>query len=246
VTNAILDIDVGNTRTKWRLLTAEGTRQQGMLANEVLSQLVNEVACSAVCRVRVACVAAPVLREQLSQMVSDAWGCNPEFAMSALECAGLRNGYARPLQLGIDRWLAAVAAANLGQGACLIIDAGSAVTVDAVNDKAVFLGGYIIPGLYLQQRCLTSSTGSVRCDIASAWPDNYQDYGVSTAEAVQRGAALALIAVVEKSIVQFKSRWPKGQIYITGGDAQHIAESVQHEIYREPDLVFTGLALALP
>ena len=67
---------------------------------------------------------------------------------------GVRNGYAKPAQLGSDRWAALIAAWHLVQRKCLVVDSGTATTIDTLSGQGEFVGGLILPGVELMQRSL--------------------------------------------------------------------------------------------
>lgn len=244
VSNLILDLDVGNSRTKWMIYGQRGVR--GVIDNVNIDDIPAHVGCRP-CRVRAACVARESYKSALQEIIYRHWGCVTEFACSTTSCAGLTNGYEIPAQLGIDRWLAALAAwSSSGQRPSLIIDAGSALTLDTVDDQRCFLGGYIVPGISMMQKSVISGTGNIRC--AAGLSDWRQFSGVprNTAQAVQQGAAFAVCATVEKAVGNFLIKWPHGEVYITGGDGAIIAHALGLYDRYDQDLVLKGLSLALP
>lgn len=103
----------------------------------------------------------------LTQYCEEKWRCRPRFVSSPPACHGLVNHYDRPAQLGVDRWLAALGAFKLmateNKAGVVVVDAGTAVTVDLVYDRG-FRGGVILPGLNLITDSLGSRTGRIRLD----------------------------------------------------------------------------------
>lgn len=237
----ILDLDVGNTNTKWRFPEMTG----GRFENKNFERLKKLVSIRPE-RIRVACVAGEVYKLKLSNALREYFDCEPEFAQSSTECAGVQNAYMCPVTLGVDRWLAGVAAWNQSGGApCLVVDAGSALTIDTI-ERGIFRGGYIIPGLGMMQRCLTGNTGKVLCDIGWSIDMEYLSTPTDTQQAVCRGASFAVCAVTEKAVSLFLLRWPHGKVLFTGGDGADLARTLNRESDYKPDLVLDGLALALP
>lgn len=240
--NMILDLDVGNSYTKWRLSKV----MSGRIKNGDIEQIQSLIPARPE-RVRVACVAEELYRSKLAKIIHEYFMCEPEFARSSHVCAGVYNGYRHPERLGIDRWLAGLAVWNQAAvESCLIIDAGSALTIDTIDNEGVFRGGYIIPGLVMMQRSLTSNTGKVVCGIDSGIQEGFRGIPTDTEQAVQWGASFAVSTVVEKSIEIFLQRWPHGKVAITGGDGVSVAAVLNRMSDYQPDLVLDGLALALP
>jgi type III pantothenate kinase len=244
VETAILDVDIGNTRIKWRLLSRQD-EISGALYTSDIDSLDAHIGVS-VSRVRVSCVASASLREHVRQLAVSRWDCEPEFASASAQLAGVRNGYDNPLSLGVDRWLAIVAAFNACRSPCLVLDAGSALTVDIVNENGLFEGGYITPGLAMMQCSLVENTGNIRCEVVDDFSLRGDRLGTNTQDAVRLGAAFALRAIAERSVGKFRLRWPHGRIYITGGDGEKLAASLDLLECLDVMLVFKGLALALP
>jgi len=196
---------------------------------------------------RIACVAANACKVELIDILRLKFNCEPEFARPTIVCAGMRNGYKHPEMLGVDRWLAGLAAwAQSNGNPCLVIDAGSALTIDTINEQGVFLGGYIIPGLVMMQQSLINNAAEIICDIEYSIPEEFLGIPADTAEAVQWGASFAVSAIAEKAVEVFLQRWPHGTVQITGGNGADIAEKLNMIDKYKPDLVLDGLALALP
>ena len=237
----ILDLDIGNSYTKWRVST-----ESGRLKNRDIGQLKNIISPNPE-RVRVACVAANAYKAELVEISRLKFNCEPEFATTTIACAGMRNGYKYPEMLGVDRWLAGLAVwAQSSGNSCLVIDAGSALTIDTIDDKGVFQGGYIIPGLVMMQQGLINNAAEIICDIERAIPEDFLGIPNETAKAVQWGAGFAVTASAEKAIEVFLRRWPHGTVRITGGNGADIAERLDMIKKYSPNLVLDGLAFALP
>lgn len=247
MTKQILDIDIGNSRSKW-FLHGNLPDSRGVCRNTDLCQtLQSSFRQFDIARVRVACVAKEELRTRLRECCGDVWKIQPEFAASVAVCAGVSNAYTTPGQLGVDRWLAGLAAWSQSQGSpCLVVDAGSALTIDTIDDAAVFRGGYIIPGLVMMQQSLVANTGKIDCNTSSDWYGCFLETPATTAHAVHWGACFAVSAAVEKAVQDFLLRWPHGRVFVTGGDGKDVASAIGLRDQYQPDMVLDGLALAMP
>jgi type III pantothenate kinase len=240
----ILDLDVGNTRLKWRSVDARGkVLARGVQGGgDALATLAAQL--DKPQRIRVACVRDAKFKEQLRERINACWGLEAEFARSALQAAGVITAYAQPENLGVDRWLTMLAAKARGQGACCIIDAGSALTVDLLRGDGQHLGGYIVPGLAMQRASLLERT-AIRLPESLAWEGVAP--GASTADAIHHGILDMIVTWVQ--VVSEPMLKSGGTLYLTGGDAQVFsaqlkARSVPHELVA--DLVLEGLAAVLP
>jgi type III pantothenate kinase len=236
----ILDIDVGNTRLKWLLrdLAGQPIRRGFADCSQPLQLGFSEVT-EAVSRVRVSSVKGNV-NAALAELSLMSWGLQPEFARVVDGAAGLRCGYVNPSLLGIDRWLGVLACWTSINRRAVVVDAGSALTID-VLDGSRHQGGYILPGIRLMAKALGIGT----------WGVQIQDQtfsgvaaGSDTVHAVNNGSLLALVAAVEK----IAAMWAPVEIVLTGGDSgllrSHLSSGLT--VVDVPDLVLDGLAVSLP
>lgn len=186
----------------------------------------------------------------------------------------LRNSYAEPATLGIDRWLAMLGARQQSPTrALLVIDAGTAITCDWVAADGQHLGGWIVPGMRLQQEAVLQRTARV-LPARSVQPELVA--GTDTASCLSNGCLASAVAVCQMAISQAPTLEPY-DVVLTGGDSatlvQHLlalgvlnAETVSPEVaglpavdgraacetgrlangarwWRDPLLVFRGMSL---
>jgi len=155
----------------------------------------------------------------------------------------LRSGYDQPETLGVDRWLAILAGWDLFRQHCVIIDAGSALTFDFIDETGGHLGGYIVPGRQMMIDALFGGTNGVRVNTS---PVHGIDHGQDTASAVQNGCFAMTLALIEKIILEGNEGRRAVNIVLTGGDGELLLAKLPNVIVHKPDLVLDGLALALP
>ncbi|MGK2913930.1 MAG: type III pantothenate kinase [Porticoccaceae bacterium] len=235
----ILDVDIGNSRIKWRLTALGGHVESGTASHSPDSWSVIAPKGSAVKRVRVSNVAGPVLAGALSTWTQSRFGLEAEFAVARAQVGGVTCGYRLPATLGVDRWLAVLASWRKIEGACVVVDVGSAITVDILSDAGRHLGGYIVPGLRMMQRALYAGTSAVKvdeCVVARMSP------GTDTREAVLHGCMAMAIALIQQT--RREQRAPV--VILTGGDAAILAKLIDGNVVVDADLVLDGLGLALP
>ena len=227
-----LDIDMGNTRTKWRL-----GRSSGAMPAPDLPRLDVKPR-----RVRVATVRRN--HDALARTVMDRYGIEAEFATTSAELAGVQCGYANPGRLGVDRWLSVVAAWRRSAGPVIVVGVGTAATVDYVDADGRHEGGLIAPGLRLLRNALDRETADVR-PRGSPAPCTLP--GADTEAAVSSGTFLMLLAFAEAAVRRFAARHSyDAEVFLTGGDAESLAEFLSVPVRCEPHLVLDGLEIALP
>lgn len=146
--------------------------------------------------------------------------------------------YETPETIGVDRLAAAAGATLHHPGAdLLVIDAGSAVTLDVVIDGS-FQGGSISPGLSMRFRALHEFTG--RLPLADVSND-FSFPGRSTKDAITGGVVMGLVFEINEYIRTFEKRHKKLVTVITGGDSEIITSFTDRKMFLHPDLVTDGL-----
>ena len=246
----ILELDCGNSFIKWRVLNVDRVSAfaEGIVGSNVaLIESLNAVAVMLLTRCRLVSVRTLEETNKLVETLVDAFGVTVSCATSAVEMAGVRNGYDDFERLGLDRWLAILGGYKLASGACLVLDFGTAATADFIDVDGKHLGGFICPGLPLMRNQLRTHTRKIRYDDASAERALERlTPGRTTAEAVERGCTLMLRGFVLTQIELARGYWGDDfVVFLTGGDADLVFDTVP-QARLVPDLVFIGLAMACP
>lgn len=151
---------------------------------------------------------------------------------------GLKNSYPQPDKMGVDRWLAMLAVWGEIKSGFVLIDAGSALTFDWVNDRGEHQGGHIIPGLSLMHDALKTNTDRVHFDtenIATAYL-----LGTNTTLAVVNGCLSSLVGYVEQQYNKISAD-KQLPVFVTGGDADLLEKALSFSVNRRDNLVIHGL-----
>lgn len=151
--------------------------------------------------------------------------------------------YADALTLGIDRWLAVLAVKQMQPAGrpALVIDAGTAVTMDVLTPDGRHGGGYILPGLSLQLDALARHTQRVQVS-APRWRGI--EFGQDTPSCVSHGVLAAMVAMANQAVVTLKTE--TGQVptlWLTGGDAGIVGPHLPQAVLNE-HLVLQGMMAA--
>lgn len=233
-----LQLDVGNSSAKWRLLRGEQIVERGNYsAGDNVSEVALLQCTDELDHIWVSSVAASAAEEALAALLVARWGITPWFARTEEQTGSLRNSYTDASRMGVDRWLAMLGAREREQGRLCVVDAGSAMTIDIVSASGQHEGGYIIPGPALMERALLLDTDRVRFEEEVGYA---LQPGKSTAEAVRHGIALAQAGAVELALQQAGSE-PMA-LFFSGGAGETLMNLVQCSAQWAPDLVFEGLA----
>lgn len=228
----ILQIDMGNSRIKWRLCD-----EFCSLASGVALLCDNWLWLQDLAKFELKCI-------QVSSVLADTsnsalvLACHslsfpvPKFAKSLPAFGLLKNGYKNPAQLGVDRWLALIAAQECESGACVVVDSGSALTVDMVDANCRHVGGYIAPGLSMARRSLSQEISVISThDEAGALAP-----GRTTNTAVEHAIRVMGVGLISKAIADINA----SVVLLTGGDACVWAPYFNDAVVK-PELVLEGL-----
>jgi type III pantothenate kinase len=179
--------------------------------------------------------------------VRERWGLPVRFAATQLQAGMVRNGYHDFRQLGVDRWLAIIAAVDQIAGSVCIVDAGTAITIDAVAAGGAHLGGYIIPGLDLMRLSLDEETGDLRRLAGEKFqelPAGLPALGHSTAEAIGGGTLAAVCGLIDRCVgALLCERDAVPALVVTGGNAERLLRHLDMTAHHRPQLVLEGLKL---
>ena len=152
----------------------------------------------------------------------------------------IENGYATPQTLGLDRLAAAVAANALYPNSnVLIVDFGTAITVDFVSAEGRFLGGNISPGAATRFRALHHFTK--RLPLCELDEDSVRLLGNSTQTAIESGVVNGIVYEIEGYIRDLQQRYNNLRIIFTGGESDFFAKRLKNTIFATYDLVAYGL-----
>ena len=236
-------IDIGNTNLRWTphgpetLWEVRVARHSGAVPLDLLADWEG---LRAPTRVVVSNVGGPAVAETLARVTRALWRLEPEFARPRAHAAGVRVAYEEPARLGVDRWLALIAAHADRRGvASLILDAGSAATYDLLLADGRHLGGLILPGVEMMRTSLLMGTHIPRVEAESAGVP----WATDTSAAVAAGSVQALAALAARlydRLTEEAGGVPR--FILTGGDAERLSAHLGRPFEAIPDLVLHGLA----
>jgi type III pantothenate kinase len=189
----------------------------------------------------VAATVNPLVTEGLEHVVDLAIGRNVQWVGKDVDLP-LRVLTEKPHETGVDRVLNVAAAYEQIESACVVVDAGSAVTVDCCNDEGNFVGGAILPGATMMLDALHANTALLP-EVKLAAPEGA--FGTNTEQAMLHGVYHGIRGAVKELVENYATdlgRWP--DVIATGGDAKLLFEGweVIHAV--APDLTLYGIALA--
>lgn len=229
-------LDAGNTRLKWAVVENGAWCEQGHLAYGDLSRLTQ------VARAGDSCFIASVVKqgqaEQIDALLGTV-GVSPHWLNSEAQFQDVKNSYANPRQLGVDRWMGLIAAHKRSRHPTLVVSVGTAMTVDALSAEGVFLGGLIVPGLELMQASLREGTAGIAA-AAGTW----QSFPRCTADAVQSGLVAALCGAIQQQHARLSEMaGVQAHCMMTGGGVPMLLPHLALPVEQAPALVLEGIEL---
>lgn len=235
----IVLIDIGNTRIKYCIVNKGKRSQQQVVLNEHLSNSFLDENFSTATRIIVASVGHEKLTNEISvwcQINDIAY----QEVVSEMKKNKVVTGYQVPSQLGVDRWLTLIGAAELfPNNNILIIDAGTATTIDFLAATGQHQGGWILAGIQTLISSVLAETTQVRANNRER---ESLAFGVNTSENVHNAAWAATVGTVDLAISHIhKQGFTLDEVIITGGNGYLLSSLVAHQSTVIEELIFIGL-----
>lgn len=250
---AELLVDLGNTRLK--LARHDAGRLGRMIAREhrssrrAMAASLRPFRCK-VSEVVAVSVAGNALENALARAVHDELLRPLRFVRSTDRMRGMAVGYQEPWRLGADRWVAAVGGfRHTGSRAVVVVDAGTALTIDVVDATGRHRGGLIVPGPDMMVDALLTRTRGIRVRAAGTARSAKRSstglqVGRNTRDAIELGAAQAAAGLIDRVYADaVRTLRTRPVLLVTGGAAPNILRQLRTARARlVPDLVLRGLA----
>lgn len=233
----ILAIDAGNTRIKWAWFDGERWMQQSWIASADAERLGAALAAlPAPDRIVISNVAGSAIRDHIIAALNP-FRVDPHWIKSEAQQCGVTSSYGDPAQLGSDRWAALIGAWHLFRGPCVVVSAGTTVTVDALSGEGVFLGGLIVPGVDLMRSALAQNTAQLKLQAG-----RYTYFPDSTGDAIMSGAINAVVGSVERMLHFMEEAGQIAPLVVLSGGAAALLEPLLNARIEVVDnLVLDGL-----
>ena len=236
----MLLLDVGNSRCKWARIENGEWAQSGVVSNtEWLTLQRNFDLLSAPSRIIISNVGGETMAQCMRNICAK-WPVPVEFVVARKVQCGVSNAYEDAAKLGSDRWAALIAAWQHFRRACLVVNCGTATTVDALSDEGEFLGGLILPGVTLMQQSLLHNAAQLQ-----EMDGIVQDFPRNTTDAIHSGIVRATVGAIEHQYTLLKSPGSAERIacILSGGAAGQIEKHLGMPAKRVDNLVLEGLKI---
>jgi type III pantothenate kinase len=235
-------IDMGNTRLKWaitmggQIITGQPLINSRINRDELIKLWGGKYHPR---RLVISCVSASQLLELVQSVAHQIWlDIDIVLVKSQALAFGVTNAYQQPEKLGVDRWLSLVAVWQQYKRAACIVDCGTAITLDLIDDHGKHQGGLICPGLTMMKNSLALGTEALPLG------ETVHTLGLAifTEAAIYSGTLMAAIGLIEYVVA---TQPTTVQLILTGGDAALIAGQLTAASIVDPNLVLRGLLCVL-
>ena len=232
---SILFVDIGNSTIKaavkknglWNVLNSFNLGNITVFTDWVLShsdQIIGIVMSS--------------VRSDITAVVKKELSFVPIKVLSLKDVEHSKINYETPRTLGMDRYLGCLGAVTHSSKAVVVIDSGSACTIDYMSSDEVYMGGVIMPGLEILLNIFATKAPElpiVDSRIPNTWP------GKSTETSLQWGQVGLFIDGINASIERYRTTFGDFDLHLTGGDAKKIEGLLKEETRVRPHLIFEGM-----
>lgn len=229
-----LCLDIGNSRVKYALITEYDIVDWGNLADDAhLRRLLEK--CKAV---YIASVGQTTRLAQVIEIIS--LSRRPyQLLHTSAKAFNLTCAYAEPAKLGLDRWLVMLGARrHTACKAFAVMDFGTAITCDFVDQNGQHQGGWICPGIHLMRQSLRQNTAQVTINQKHWYTGSI---GMDTEECVDSGCLTLAKGIINRAKLWLKDNSSDYEIFVCGGDSEQFLPDFESEVRHIPELIFYGM-----
>lgn len=239
---SVLAVDSGNSYLKW----AYFENNQWLIQDKVLNLDIEQLSDAWKLLkqpdiIIVSHVASNAIYDKLSHLFN-IWNTQTQWVKALPRQCGVTNSYENPCQLGSDRWAALIAAWNKYHEPCLVVNIGTAMTIDALSREGVFLGGIIVPSSYVLLKSIQLNT---HIDLSNETNFQYEIFPTRTADAIYSGVIQSLVGSIErmKRLFNLKQGYAVKNCVISGGGVADILPYIDFNHTVVNSLVLDGLLI---
>ena len=238
----VLLFDIGNTRLKWALSNSNNIISTGAIDLTDLNEIALDQQFTSIDQpnsILLSSVASKSTCNMVTTWLNDRFQAGVSIVKVTKSACDIHNLYSDASSLGVDRWVAAIGARHIvAQGDLIVIDVGTAVTIDWLSNENTFEGGVIFPGQALMHDSLVGRTAG----IESEYSDRTQIIGKTTKECVNSGIGFGLAGAIERIVDEMNNNINRPTtVILTGGGSKSLTAKMKLDSINEPNLVLLGL-----
>ena len=235
-------IDIGNTTTSIGLWKNSRLSMIDNSANTKLFITLKKYLKKEIDEILLTSVISTKENKLIINKLKKIYKCDVKQIKSSSALLGITNGYIQPRQLGDDRWVTIVASSLLYREPLIIVDCGTAISIDLVNTKGMHLGGYILGGFNGYSKSFKNAYHLKNIKIKEDSASQKKYFPKKTKDGITEGYLLMVISAIESTYSQIKRNQkvlPK--LLISGGYGKIISKRLSVKNKYEPDLVLKSI-----
>mgnify|MGYP001294109019 CR=1 FL=1 len=237
-------IDIGNTNTSIGVWENSKLSLLSNVINKDLFNILKKYYKKGIDEVLITSVINNKENKIIKDKLKKALKCKITQIKSSSKLFGVINGYKKSAQLGDDRWVTVVASYLNHKKPLVIVDCGTAISIDCVNDNGRHLGGYILSGFDGYSKSFNNAENLKKFKLQENKTNKKLLYAKTTSDGVLSGYALMVCSAIEKTHATLQSSsTTKPLLIMSGGFAKHILSNLDIKAIYDPNLVLKSLGL---
>ncbi len=237
-------IDIGNSNTKLGIWNHRGLSSVNLFKTKDCLKNILKYKKKSIDEIYVTSVISLKENKKILTYLEKGFKIKPNQIKSAKSLLGVKNSYKQPSNLGDDRWCAIVGGYNLFKKSLVIVDCGTAISVDCVNGCGQHLGGYILSGFDGYSKSFSNADGLKKIKFNKKNIKNNLSYAKTTQNALHSGYILMVISAIEKTFIQLQVKTKQKPILILSGTyGRQILSYLSIKAKHKPNLILESLGL---
>ena len=237
-------IDIGNTNTAvgvWHNLKLSSINE---ITNDALFNIFKKKYKKEINEILITSVINNKKNKLIKDKLRKIFNCKITQIRSSSKLFGVINGYKKSAQLGHDRWVTIVASHLNYKKPLVIVDCGTAISIDCVNNNGKHLGGYILSGFDGYSKSFNNAENLKNFKLQENKTNKRLRYAKTTSDGLLSGYKLMVCSAIEKTYSTLQSSsTTKPLLIMSGGFAKHILFNLNIKAIYEPNLVLKSLGL---
>ena len=237
-------IDIGNTTTSIGLWNNNKLSKVSNIQNNKFLNEVKKYIKTNITNVIFTSVISAKDNKLINTRLKKLFKCEVKQLKSTSSFLGVTNGYKQPSKLGDDRWVSIVASYITYKSPLIIVDCGTAVSIDIINNEGIHSGGYILAGIDGYKRCFENAYHLKNTKLKETTKLNKNSLPIATDDGITQGYLKMIISLIESIHDELnKNKQLSPRLLISGGYGKIISDNLSIKNNYEPNLVLRCLGV---
>ena len=237
-------IDIGNTTTSIGLWNNNKLSKVSNIQNNKFLNEVKKYIKTNITNVIFTSVISAKDNKLINTRLKKLFKCEVKQLKSTSSFLGVTNGYKQPSKLGDDRWVSIVASYITYKSPLIIVDCGTAVSIDIINNEGIHSGGYILAGIDGYKRCFENAYHLKNTKLKETIKLNKNSLPNTTDDGITQGYLKMIVSLIESIHDELnKNKQLSPRLLISGGYGKIISDNLSIKNNYEPNLVLRCLGV---